>query len=194
MTALWASFKRYGIMSFVCVAIGFTSGWCSRPAEMHEKSAERSVSGDTKKDSKKVMQAWVGDQAQSANVKYVTHTVYLPSGAIASKTETAETATASSTHDRTESKTEEASERIIYREHAKSAERTTINSKAPTWLVAVQVGTSIPGLAGARVGGLPMPYAGVVGGSVSRHIIGPGYLGIWGNTTGAVGLQVTGAF
>lgn len=56
------------------------------------------------------------------------------------------------------------------------------------WAIDLQVGYSIPSLFGSGPGFNLVPYSGVVGAiGVYRHVLGPAWLGVWGQTTGVVG-------
>lgn len=63
----------------------------------------------------------------------------------------------------------------------------------PAWSVAVMPGLDLRGLASDGISGLStasLVKRGVLGVSVDRRIIGPVFVGAWGNTSGAGGLTV----
>jgi hypothetical protein len=68
--------------------------------------------------------------------------------------------------------------------------------RAPNWGVALQAGTSLPGLVGGTVpkSYLPIPGNLVLGAVVERKLIGPLRAGVWVNTRLDAGLQLSVAF
>jgi hypothetical protein len=55
----------------------------------------------------------------------------------------------------------------------------------PQWSVSVMPGVDLRGISS-------LPYHAVVGASVERRILGPIFVGLWGNTAGAAGISIRG--
>lgn len=74
------------------------------------------------------------------------------------------------------------------------SEKKAVTKNQVGWTVRAGVGVSIPTLLGEKAVGVPGLRGFVVEAGVSRKVIGPFYMGLFGNTQGTLGLDLSGQF
>lgn len=130
-------------------------------------------------------------EVQKANDKHTeTTTIKKPDG-----TETTHTIVNETSH--TEAKTNETKvevkyvDRVVEKQIEKVIEKEKIiEAKKNDWMVGVQVGYDIYGALDDTPQLIPQMNRVSIGVDIERRIVGPFYLGVWGNTAGNAGLSV----
>ena len=132
-------------------------------------------------------------QAKKEKVRKETTTTKTPDG-----TETTKTVEETQTDTDTKENQDKATEKIVYQEKIveKIVEKEKlVLSKKSDWRIAAGAGVSIPTtFLGKDEIGVPGLRGAVIQLEADRRIIGPFYLGVFGNTQGVVGLTISGQF
>lgn len=97
-------------------------------------------------------------------------------------------------HDNTNSVQIQYVDRVVEKWSEKIIEKEKRVLKAADWRVAAGVGVAIPTFLGETQIGIPGLKGFVVQVEADRRIIGPFYLGLWGNTQGSAGLNLSAVF
>lgn len=140
--------------------------------------------------------------------KIVIQKVYVEKKATKKRTETTttekpngekETKTVTEEQEDTDTKTDEKStqEKIVYVDRViqKLVEKTKlVEAKKLDWHISAGIGYAIPTVLGQQQIGTPGLQGVVVNAEIDRRIVGPFYIGLWGNTQGTVGLSLSGSF
>ena len=82
-------------------------------------------------------------------------------------------------------------EKVVTRDVIKEV---TITASKPQWRIGPTVGIDIMTILGQRVQPIPQLGPAVIGVTAERRILGPVFLGVYGNTSGQVGLSVNAEF
>lgn len=85
-------------------------------------------------------------------------------------------------------------DKFVYRDVLKTEYKEKIVKNQPNWLVTVGGGVNVPFFLGKPEQGIPGLKGAVIEAGVSRRIVGPFYIGLFGSSSGNLGLNLTGAF
>lgn len=173
-------------------AAGYGAGRFGQPARVVEKEkvVEKLVDKIVYQD--RVVEKIVYVKVEAKHRRTETRTETKPDG---TKVETKVTDTKTDTKVDTEkNKTEE---KVVYRDRVveKIVEKEkVVEAKKIDWLVHAGVGLSIPTFLGKPQFGIPGLKGAVIEAGIDRRVIGPFFLGVFGDSQGTVGLRLTGAF
>lgn len=196
MNKFWEILKnrwvQLGLVAVFLFAAGYGTGRFGQPSRVVEKErvVEKLVDKIVYQD--KVVEKVVYVKAEAKHRRTETRTETKPDG---TKVEVKVTDTKTDT--KTDAKLDKTEEKIVYLDRV--VERVVekeklVESKKIDWLVHAGAGLSIPTFLGKPQVGIPGLKGAVIEAGVDRRIIGPLFLGVFGDSQGTVGLRVTGAF
>lgn len=185
----WVQLVLVAIFLF---AAGYGTGRFAQPAKVVEKEkiVEKVVDKIVYQD--RVVEKIVYVQVKQVDRKTKTVVEKRPDG---SSTTTTETDTKSKTD--TEASAEKVKEVIVYRDRVETKvveKEKLVEAKKIDWLVHAGVGLSVPTFLGKQQYGIPGLRGAVIEAGIDRRVVGPFYLGVFGDSQGTVGLKLTGAF
>lgn len=188
-------FKKYLYTFLAAVALfcgGYAFGQFAQPAKVitKEKVVTKEVEKVVYQDRVVEKKVYVYVEKKKEHTETVTEK--RPDGTVITK-EVTDTHTDSNTSENTD-KTEEKvvyKDRVVYQEKIVEKIR---EARKLDWRVGAGVGVSIPYyLQGTEIG-VPMLRGAVIQVEVDRRIIGPVFVGLFGNSQGTVGLNISGIF
>lgn len=191
---LWQNHKKTIIAIaavLLALILGYGGGRYAQPAKVVEK--EKIVTQIQEKlvyqDRVVVQKVLVEVEKKHEHVE--TTTTKKPDGEVVTTTKT-DTNTDETTKEN-ETKTEE---KVVYKDRIvqQVVEKEKLVLRQPDWRIAAGVGVSIPHYLGQQDVGVPIPYGLVIQAEADRRIIGPVWLGVFGNTQGTAGLMLSAVF
>lgn len=187
------------LVALLMFGAGFGSGRYALPAKVVTQEKVQVVTTE-----KVVVQTKVETQVKVVYVKDKTVAVDKhetkvetknPDGTVVTKTETD---TKSKTDEKTNTQTDSKTSVGVVKTDDLSNKTTTVVTKTvtnqPSWVIRAGVGIGIPTFLGEKQLGVPGMKGFVVEAGVSRRVIGPFHIGLFGNTQGTVGLDLSGNF
>lgn len=175
----------------LALGLGVVVGYYSKPAEIQEKQVIQYVDRVVEKVVTKTDTVQVENKDKIRALKRRIEELTKPDGTTV-KVTTEEEGTTEKTNT-TEVKTE-----IKYIDREKIVEKKVEVEKKvkvqPGWLVSAGVGVSVPYLMHKPELGVPGLKGAVIEVGVGRRVVGPFWLGVFGNTQGTVGLSLSGTF
>lgn len=187
--------NRWVQLVLVAIALfagGYGTGRWAQPERVVEKTVEKEKLVDKIVYQDRVVEKVVYVKVEAKHRRTETRTETKPDG---TKVETKVTDVKTDTKvDVDKDKTEE---KIVYRDRVveKIVEKEKlVQAKKIDWLVHAGVGISVPTFLGKPQQGIPGMRGSVVQLGVDRRVIGPLFLGVFGDSQGTVGLRATGAF
>lgn len=191
---LWANHKKTIIavgVVLLALLLGYGGGRYAQPAKVVEK--EKIV---TKVETKIEYQDRVVTKIEYVKVQekhqhVETTTTKKPDGEVVTTTKT-DTDTDTNVH----KDTDKVEEKVVYKDRIvqQVVEKEKLVLRQPDWRLAAGVGVSIPHYLNQPDVGISIPYGLVVQAEADRRIIGPVWLGVFGNTQGTAGLMLSAVF
>ncbi len=186
---------QLGLVALVAFAAGSATGFFGKPAEIRE--VEKVVYKDKLVYVEKTLTQDEIDRLVNEALKKKTKKTWTvtkkPDGTtVSTGTETTESEKTKIVKE-VETKTVYV-DKYIDRVVEKVVEKEKIVKNQPGWIVSAGVGVSIPSLMGKPEQGIPGLKGAVIQAEVGRRVVGPFYLGVFGNTQGTVGLNLSGTF
>lgn len=183
------------LVAILAFAGGSATGFFGKPAEIREKRVE--VEKEKLVYVEKTLSQEELNRLVDEAVKKKTHKTWVvtkkPDGTVV-KTGTETTETDSTKKEVVVETKIVYVDKFIDRIVEKRVEVEKIVKNQPNWLVHAGVGAAVPTLLGKPELGVPGLRGAVIEAGVARKVVGPFYLGLYGNTQGTVGLNLTGAF
>jgi hypothetical protein len=180
------------LVGLVLAGGGYFVGRYAQPAKTITK--EKTVTVEKERvvfqDRIVIKEVKVKDKKQNRHVETITEKK--PDGTVITKT-VSDTKTDTKTNtntDTTEDKTKTV-ERVV----EKVVEKTkVVEAKKNDWIIHGGVGVSIPTLMGSDQQGIPGLKGAVIQLGIDRRVVGPFYLGLFGDSQGVAGLRLSGVF
>jgi hypothetical protein len=191
----WKKGLIYVVIGALLAGGGFATGrWASPPTTIVTekiKEVEKVVVVEHLVTEVKIVR--VKDKAVAEKVHRVVVENTKPDGE-KTKTVTEDINTDTVIHDNTNTNTVEYRDRVVEKFVDRIIEKEKRVLNRPDWRVAAGVGVAIPTFLGKEQVGVPGLQGAVIQLEVDRKILGPFFLGVWGNTQGTVGLNLSGVF
>jgi hypothetical protein len=192
--SFWSNHKKTIIVIgavLLALLLGYGGGRYAQPAKVVEKEKivtqiqEKVVYQD------RIVTQKVLVEVEKKRVHRETTTTKKPDGEVVTTTKV-DTNTDTDTKDN-ESKVEE---KVVYKDRIvqQVVEKEKLVLRQPDWRIAAGVGVSIPHYLGQPDVGVSIPYGLVIQAEADRRILGPVWLGVFGNTQGTAGLMLSAVF
>lgn len=185
----WVQLTGVALLLF---ALGYGTGRFAQPARVVEKTVYQDKVVEKVIYQDKVVEKVVKVYVKSKNLHTETSTEKRPDGTVVTKT-----TTDVKTDTKTDTTADKAAEKVVYKDRIVEklvVKEKLVEAKKIDWLVHAGVGISVPTLLGKAQPGVPGLKGAVIEAGVDRRVIGPLFMGVFGDSQGTVGLKLTGAF
>lgn len=171
---------------------GYAFGRYAQPAKVVEKTRVETKTVTQTVYQDKIIDHIVYVKEKKEDKHTTTTTTKTPDGTVVTKTETEDKIDTSAKIDHTKDENKVVTQ-IVYQD--KIVEKLKlVESKKLDWRLAAGAGVSIPTFLGKQQIGIPGLSGAVIQVEVDRRIIGPVFLGLWGNSQGTTGLSLSAVF